>query len=70
MQHVDVCGEIRFYDGPAGLLDLIEEKLGLDTREALVEFIEEAIDILTAGKRIPRLSEKDREAVNHPRGAL
>jgi hypothetical protein len=47
MQHVDICGETRFYDGPKGLLNLIEEKMGPDTRDALVEFIEDVADILS-----------------------
>ena len=37
MQRIDVQGETRFFDGPEGLLLLIEEKMGLDTREAVEE---------------------------------
>lgn len=67
MQHVEVNGETCFYDGPKGLLNLIEEKMGRDTRNALVDFVEEAVDILRVGKR---LSAKDEEALAHLRGAL
>jgi hypothetical protein len=47
MMHLDVHGEIHFIDGPKALLNLIEEKMGPDTHDALVGFIEDAVDILS-----------------------
>jgi len=38
---VEVNGEIYFPQGPEGLLDLIEEKMGPDTREAALELLTE-----------------------------
>jgi hypothetical protein len=51
MTHVDIHGEIHFYDGPKGLLNLIDEKMGHDTKDALEEFIQEGIDLLKENKR-------------------
>ena len=41
MQHIEVNGETCFYDGPKGLLNLIDEKMGRDTRDAVGDLIDQ-----------------------------
>lgn len=39
MQHITINGEVRFFEGAEGLLNLIQEKMGYDAGEEVKELI-------------------------------
>ena len=56
MLKIEINGETYFVEGVTGLVNLIEKIMGLDTRNAIEEFISGGLDLLEEEKVIDAIN--------------